>query len=552
MSKASPTKLNANDVFNLIRGQEVNFPFPVKKRTVTVGTFDAATGRFAYSVPTFTEEFEPPDGAGPVKPQKPLKGGVVNAIGAIEVALRFRIKNRKGDAAVSIPGLPVVRAAADTLTVSVGAAESVEFTVSNNNKSFTSELPLGIIRFTVGAGVFELPALPIAIIYAPPEDRSQKNVSKWTASETTGNTTSISVSDKKTTTRPAAVFSNASAMGGAMRGMAKFLDALTLKFNSPEVKGIIKGLNLIADGLGSVSATESEGVSVTEQGSVRLSVGTQKTISTNPASGGPGSGDLIHYLKDVKLAWYAESVGRIRVTVLGHGGIAATTVGLLKSGGETDLDPETTAEFLKLDPFVASGPSASLPPERFVLLETIDLNGGDISLTETYTVTTENSTQTTATRTRVEKSQPGFLKFLGLGVTDEGSVETVVTHSSAVGSSESRTISNSIQLFARPDERYVVELYCDVIFGTFAYRQVRPSPRPLLEGTVSLGDGKALAGRVVTMFSDGRKYTTRTDASGRYAFHARGIRPGRFEVSVGGVKRTRTLAPGKTKFDLEV
>jgi len=242
--------------------------------------------------------------------------------------------------------------------------------------------------------------------------------------------------------------------------------------------------------LGSVSVTEADGVSVIKQQSVTLSVGKEQTITTNAASGGPGSGDLIHYLKNVKLVWFTQSVGRIRVSIIGHDGIGVTSAGFLKNGGQTDLDPATVAEFLKLDPFVAGGPSAALPPERFVLIDTIDLNGGGISQTESHSVTEEESKQTTTTHTRIQNNKPGFLKFLGLGVTDESTTETVVKHSSAVQTSDERKVSNKIELFARADERYSVEVYCDVIFGTFAYRQAPSSPTPLLQGIARGKDGK--------------------------------------------------------------
>lgn len=547
MAKATSV---TNEIFNLIRGQEANFPFPVKQRTVTVGTFDSATGKFAYSVPTYKEEIENPF---PGKPPIIVIGGRVNAIGAIEVVLQFKVKNRSGDVTVAIPGRPVVRTATDAVDVSVGAAESVRFTISNGNKKFTSELPLEITRFVVGAGVFELPAFPVAIIYAPPVDQGQKNVSRWTVTKTTGNTSSISIGSEKTTSRPVKPdFTSASLAADEMRLAAKALDALNKVLKDPTVTSISKALNVIAGGLGSVSVTETEGVSVIKQHSVTFSVGKEQTITTNPASGGPGSGDLIHYLKNVKLVWFTQSVGRIRVSIIGHDGIGVTSAGFLKSGGQTDLDPATVAEFLKLDPFVASGPSATLPPERFVYLDTIDLNGGEISQTESHSVTEENSKQTTTTRTRIQNNKPGFLKFLGLGVTDD-STETVIKHSSAVQSSEdTRKVSNTIHLFARPDERYSVEVYCDVIFGTFAYRQARSSPTPLLQGTARGKDGKVAANQIVTLINQGRKFTTRTDSAGHYAFHARAIKPGKFEVNVGGVKRTRTLAAGKTKFDIEV
>ena len=158
----------SQEIFNLIRGQENNFPFPVKKATVTVGTFDAATGKFTYSVPTYTEEIIVPGG----KPPKViLKGGKVTAINAIEVILRFTLKNRTGEVKLAIPGLPVIRTAtASSITVSVGAAASLLFTLTSGRKKFVSELPLEVSTFTAAAGVFEVPAFPIAIIYAPVPD----------------------------------------------------------------------------------------------------------------------------------------------------------------------------------------------------------------------------------------------------------------------------------------------------------------------------------------------------------------------------------------------
>lgn len=541
-------QLTANELFNLIRGEEANFPFPVPSKTVTVGIFDAATGRFEYSVPTYEEEFENPL---PGKPPKVFEGGKINAIGAIEVILRFQIKNRSGQVTLSIPGLPAVRTSTDSVTVSVGTVGSVKFTISSGARKFTSQLPLEITHFVVGAGVFELPAFPLAIIYAPPQDQSQKNVSRWTVNKSTGNTSSMSVSDTKNTSRPVTPeFDNVNLIAKEMKAVAEGLDLLNEAFDNKAVKVISKGLKIIAGGLGSSSATATEGLTFNSDHSVTLSISNEQTIATNPASGGPGSGDLIHYLKNVKLVWFTTRVGRIRVSIIGHDGIGVTSVGFLKNGGQTDLDSATVAEFLKLDPFVAGGPSAVLPPDRFVYLDTIDLNGGEISLTECHSVTETESKETINTRTHIQKNQPGFLKFLGLGVTDDKSTETIIKHSSAVRSEETRKICNRIELFARPDERYSVEVYCDVIFGTFAYRQVRSIPKPLLHGTTFGPGGKVLAGRTVTLINQGRKFTTRTDAAGRYSFHASTIKPGKFEVSVGGIKKTRTLTTLQTRFDI--
>lgn len=559
MSSPSPSSV-ANQLFNLIRGQESNFPFPVKKRTVTVGSFNAATGSFTYAVRTIEKEVgapiddidDGPGGPGTGKPPKIRTGGTVDATGAIEVILRFTIKNRSGEVTLSIPGLPVVRSAADAISVSVGVAQSVNFTIKNRNKKFTSEIPLQIVRFLAGAGVFEIPAFPVSIIYAPPVDQGQKNVSRWKVTRSTGNTSSISIDDENSKTHPVAPdFTPASIAADQMKLAANVLDGLNMVFNNPAMTKISKALNVIAGGLGSVSVTESDGVSSVQQHSVTLSLDKEQTISTNAATGGPGSGDLIHYLKNVKFVWFTQSVGRPQVIVIGHDGIAVTSAGFLKNGGQTDLDAATVAEFLKLDPFVAGGPSAALPAERFVHLDTIDINGGEISQTESYSVTEEDLKQSTTSHTRVENSKPGFLKYLGLGVTDEGSTKTVIRHSSAVRSTDTRKVSNTIHLFARPDERYTVEVYYDVIFGTFAYREGASSPTAKLNGTAIGADGKVAAHEIVTLMNQGKKFTTRTDAAGRYAFHATAIQPGKFQVTVGGVSKTGTLAAATTEFDIK-
>ncbi len=64
----------ADQIFNVIRRQEVRFPFPVQRHTYTVGTFNAATGRFSYSVTTYSELLE--EGT---KPRR-LTGGRIDAV----------------------------------------------------------------------------------------------------------------------------------------------------------------------------------------------------------------------------------------------------------------------------------------------------------------------------------------------------------------------------------------------------------------------------------------------------------------------------------------
>jgi hypothetical protein len=532
----------ADQIFDVLRGEEARFPFPTSKRTFTVGTFNATTGRFTYSVPTYTEKIDAP------KP-KVLKGGRIDSVNVVDVNLKFKVTNRKGAFTVRVPGVPAATTSdSDSVTVPIGAAEAVSFTVSSGAKTFESELPLTVTRLMAAAGAFTMPAFPVAIIYAPPPDRRKKNVSQWSVANNTGNTTTVSFTDSQSTTRPVQPqFTNVNFMVNVIK---TYSEAFGLVQGSTLAKGISIALGKIAGALGSASATETRGISVSSQHSVTLSLTNQQTVTTDSNNGGPGSGDLIYYLKNVKLAWFADRAGPLRVAVFGHDGIGVTSVGFLKGGGQTDLDPETVTAFLGLDPFVAGGPSATLPADRYSYIDTIDLNGGEIKVVETYALTEQDTRQITTTSKQVQKNEAGFLRWIGLGVTDEESTEATQTHSSSSQSTNTHTVSNAVDLFAQADERYSVEVYCDVIFGTFAYRQVPSSPQPQLKGMALTAAGQPAANQMVTLRNNGRKFTTRTDAQGRYSFHASTLKPGNSELAMGGVTR-RFMFAGGMNFDLK-
>ncbi len=269
--------------------------------------------------------------------------------------------------------------------------------------------------------------------------------------------------------------------------MRDYFKAFALVPDSSLWKGISIAPGAIADALGSASASETQGIAVSSQHSVTLSMGNQQTVTTNSGAGGPGSADLIYYLKNLKLAWFINSAGPLRVTVFGHDGIGVTSVGFLKNGGQTDLDPETVKAFLGLDPFVAGGPAAVLPPARYAYLDTIDLNGAEITTVETYTVTNQDTKQITTTTTDVQNNNAGFLRWIGLGVTDENSTQSIVSQSSSTQATNSHAVSNTVDLFAQATERCSVEIYCDVVFGTFAYRLATTSNTPQLTGVAAAG-----------------------------------------------------------------
>lgn len=103
------------------------------------------------------------------------------------------------------------------MEVPIGAATVLSFTLSCAGKTFKSELPLEINRLSAAAGAFTLPAFPVAIIYAPPVDKSQKNVSKWPVANNTGNTTTVSFSKTNNSSHPVLPeFDNANVMASGV------------------------------------------------------------------------------------------------------------------------------------------------------------------------------------------------------------------------------------------------------------------------------------------------------------------------------------------------
>ncbi len=126
MATATASSLTSNQIFDLIRTQAAIFPFPAPSLTVTVGTFDAATGKFTYAVNTYQEDFVDPKGKPVV-----LTGGHVDALNVANIFLEFKVKNRQGDFVASVSGTQPVRTSnSDSVVVPIGAAASVAFTLS--------------------------------------------------------------------------------------------------------------------------------------------------------------------------------------------------------------------------------------------------------------------------------------------------------------------------------------------------------------------------------------------------------------------------------------
>ena len=130
-------------------------------------------------------------------------------------------------------------------------------------------------------------------------------------------------------------------------------------------------------------------------------------------------------------------------------------------------------------------------------------------------------------------------------------VTTSLVQRSVAATTQSQTVSAGGTLFAGIDEQYVVEVLYDRVFGTFVFRLLPSAANALLAGVVTADSGRVPSGQTVSVLAGGKRFVTTTDASGRWAFHARDIEPGTVTIKAGNVTRTEKFA-GEPVKDVEL
>jgi hypothetical protein len=476
-------------LYNTLKANEANFPLPKPSTTIDVGTFDAQTGEFKYSIQTYSHQqpqIVPPDptGHGPEKPvivpRSPMTGGTIS-INTYTLILRFNVSGRQGDLMLDIGGYTIhAPQGQDYVEWDPGTASSVTFLLSCSGHNFNYELPLRIDRGVVlGVGALTVPALPITIVYAPPVDQQKKNTSKWTVSETTGNTITVSFSQENSTTKPAvSQFQDLADLTSDMKGLSTALSLVP----QATVKAIGQILGALSALLGSTSATETKGTAFTDQQGLTVTASKQSTFTTDPKVGGPGSGDIIAFLENAKLCWFSSGGSPLKLTLIGWDDESTCHVSdlLTRQGGHTTLDQNTIQALLKLDPFVTGGPEVDLSVNpRFAYIDTYKVET-NITVGASHTLTTSDVKQYVSTTIDTETDTAGLFAFLdlGIGVPQTQTIKTTLTQGSAAQTTTTQTITNEIDFYSAPGEPpYTVDLYCDVVFGTFAYRVV-PEAEP--------------------------------------------------------------------------
>jgi hypothetical protein len=538
----------------------VKFPSVYGKKKV--GVLDAVTGKFTYASPEYKTVHVDVGGGNPDekpyhKPEKPEVNVGKMLINAVDVGLVFEVVNRKGDFSVTAGGKTVTAPAnANSITIDVGRVAKVTWKVQSESKTHSDQLQI-VRPPIVGAGAFTVPAVPVAVLYEPPMDKKKLNQATYVKTKVIGTTIKTGYGFESSETTP----SNASEFIGAMNfksEAAKYGGAIS-KIPNGYTQAIGKILEFLAAGMGSASASLQTGTSVTSEKALILSTGQTSQFGTG-AKLGPGLGDRIIYLKNARLAWLGGMQG-VRIGLLSYekldtrivkilkedwdylvlnnfhlGGSANTNGNGPKLGPKTGLDAATLLALLKLDPMAHKGPNAPLDEKRFAYVDTYGVNGADDYHTFRQMITSADLQAKTSFRVKTEEYSSGFLSFMGLGVTETKKLMTKFSMGSSQEMSSSQMEEVTANFHAEADEIYDVKVFYDRIFRTFAFQPV-PSGPTWLSGRALMANGQPMAKQIVSVTVGGKKFSTRTDAQGRYSFRASNIADGNGELVIGNIKK---------------
>ena len=355
MATATQIRQSAIDIYALIKGLELeNFPLPTPHQAVNVGTFDGRTGEFrlASGVSRQTEV----TGRGP-HGQTLFGTYFLARANAVKVALRFSVANRQGDFHVAVNDAVFSAAAGqNTLDVEIDTQNQVDFSVQSGARDFGGRLVIDRSKI-VGVGAFTVPAFPIAVVYAPTQGKSLNNQVDYTQVVSVGTDTTISFNFQQSTAT-----SNFDSIGALRQKASDILNAFQLAGGEhPYAAAAAIGLTLVANALGSVDDTTTQGTSVTN--AHRLAVRDTTVFRAGPeAHQGPGSGDRIIFFRDAKVVWLSDN-GNLTLALLPPREQAGFAVRELQSdlqnlasddqsGTITGLNRQTIESLLRLDPFV--------------------------------------------------------------------------------------------------------------------------------------------------------------------------------------------------------
>lgn len=450
---------------------------------------------------------------------------------------------------VTISGFPTVYSAANEIIVDAGFACSSVMQVGQDttppvvNFGMTVNIPgrqpINVFVFilrppVIGMGAFTIPALPMTIVYAPPQGKLLKNTATYADTETFQRTVTTAITNN-TTTKTVQAYSAADLIAKVTAAIAIVVAVVgtggTAAAAAPTVAGALtelgaalfgpakdatdstasatqavsSDLSLVAGVLNAVdisNSSNSDAVQSEDDQSLSLSL-SQMSQYSSEAGLGPGVGDRIIYLSDVKVVWMAVN-GDVDIHILGYDSVAAYSVQdllqeqkLIANGGNPTLglDAATIKSLLIVDPLAPGKPTLAtsvrvepplIGPPRFTPANPPGRRGsGTGSTPDTFQAsvdtTVEDKQVTTNTQTTVTDFKPGWVSVLFGADDTETTTTTTLTNTRTVDIKTDDKIVSTITFVAEDaEDMYDVKIFKDLTFGTYV---IVDSNSPALQGT---------------------------------------------------------------------
>jgi hypothetical protein len=293
-----------------------------------------------------------------------------------------------------------------------------------------------------------------------------------------------------------------SQLGTALFGKAKQANDSTADATK-QVSAELSLVSGILNAVGAPTSSDSSTVTVQDDRSVTLSITNMSQYGSGSALG-PGVGDRIVYLRNVKVVWMAVN-GEVGIHVLGSSGIGANAVqdlmqekAILQGGGRATLglDVVTIDALLDVDPIVGSSSRIGLlgpriGPPRFVPANPLGRSGtttsagGDV-FQATYDVATDSKHTVTNSKTTITDNKPGWgaVLFGGAENTETITTSTFSTSQATDDKTDNKVTSTITLVSSGHDDPYDVKIFYDRTFGTYC---VVDANSPLLQPANILG-----------------------------------------------------------------
>jgi hypothetical protein len=463
-ARAADPPISLDTAYQQIKGAEGKIAVPTPEETVDVGYFNAATGDFD----GLTTEIEMING----KPVRMVPHAWVNAV---NTRLLFHVYNATKSVRVSVTGggSATVQAGGTTLAVHAGRGHDLRWTITSGLKRYGDELIVDRPRI-IGAGAFTIPALPVAVVYDPPQNPAGTNTDVYTRSTSIGVSLGMNFGSSSSTSTSAdpPQFADLTMFHQQLQGAAAFETLVGQSTAATALTDIDKYLGSATRNVATKndnSGSSKRSYTFTDQRGCAIDAGVQHF--------GPGRSDMIAYLRNARMVWL-DNGSTTYLQLLGYGQFECATIDQLR-GGLTQLNPATVTALVALDPFATSplGPKAQLALDpRFSSLPGIGLLPGIVqTATFTQQLLLDHTSGSAYTRTVTDDLGAGLLSLVGLAPSQSQQIVTTLSVGTTLETTDTTTTSVALTARTLTDGiRTDLALFYDSVFGTVAFQDPRP------------------------------------------------------------------------------